>query len=101
MTSADDGTAKEKPTPDPTAWGQPIEDDRKRELQGMLDAWNAPGADHGDRRSPFDGVKLTGADVGWLAEQSGRDEVGRAPNLHLEGADLLGAHLRWANLGGA
>jgi uncharacterized protein YjbI with pentapeptide repeats len=82
---------------DEKRWGEPISPARQAELQEMLDAWHAPSADHGDRRSSFHGVQLTGADVGWLAEQSGRDATGRMPNLHLEGAVLREAHLESAN----
>jgi hypothetical protein len=45
MSNADG--APDEPTADPTAYGQPISADRQAELQGMLDTWNAPGADHG------------------------------------------------------
>src|SRR5579859_1845826 len=87
-------------------WGDPISDERRRELQDMLDAWNAPEADHGERKGPFDGTSLSGADVSWLAEQSGRHWSGAVPNLHLEGAllsqeHLAGADLREAHLEGA
>ena len=71
-------------------WGDPISEERQAELQGYFDRWAAE-TDHGERKGPFDaqqgtalGVRLTGADVSWLAEQSGRDEYGRVPNLHLE-----------------
>jgi uncharacterized protein YjbI with pentapeptide repeats len=46
-------------------------------------------------------VLLTGADLAWLAEQSGRDQNGHVPNLHLERAYLRGKHLEGANLLGA
>jgi hypothetical protein len=85
-------------------WGDPISAERQAELQGYLDRWAAE-TDHGERKGPFDaqqgtalGVRLTGADVSWLAEQSGRDEYGRVPNLHLEGAHLGDEHLEGANL---
>ena len=69
-------------------WGDPISAERQAELQGYLDRWEAE-TDHGTRKGPFDGVRLsdlrlTGADVSWLAEQSGRDQYGQVPNLHLE-----------------
>jgi hypothetical protein len=58
-------------------WGDEPSADRKRELQDMLDAWNAPDADHGDRKGPFDvrglasqerkRLQLGGASVFWLA----------------------------------
>ena len=49
-------------TPEPPApnWGDPISAECQAELQGMLDAWDAPGADHGDKKGPFAGVSLTG-----------------------------------------
>jgi hypothetical protein len=87
-------------------WGDPISAERQAELQGDLDRWAAE-TDHGERKGPFDwgqgevGVVLTGADVFWLAEQSGRDDSGWVPNLRLEGAHLFGAHLEWAYLAGA
>jgi hypothetical protein len=89
-------------------WGEPISAERQAELQAVLDAWNASGADHGGRPGPFavgrlaamlltalaadhgnqagpSAVRrLTGADVSWLAEQSGPSGLGQVPNLHLE-----------------
>jgi hypothetical protein len=66
----------------------PIGEERQAQLQGYLDRWAAE-TDHSERNGPFDrlgeaGVQLTGADVFWLAQQSGRDERGAMPNLHLE-----------------
>jgi hypothetical protein len=84
-------------------WGDPISEERQVELQGYLDRWQAE-TDHGQRKGPFDSGPgkpselLTGADVGWLAEQSGREDFGWLPNLHLEGANLRGAHLEGAHL---
>jgi hypothetical protein len=78
-------------------WGQPISVERQVELQGYLDRWEAE-TEHGNRRGPFDSVKLGRADVYWLAEQSGRDEEGRVPNLHLEWANLSTSHLEGADL---
>jgi uncharacterized protein YjbI with pentapeptide repeats len=99
----------QRPEEEATApkWGDPIGEERQRELQALLDGWNGPGADHGERKGPFDGgpghdgMLLTGADVFWLAERSERskyDEYLR--NLHLEGAGLTGAHLERAELRG-
>jgi hypothetical protein len=95
------------PSKPPDAYGQPIRAERQAKLQGYLDRW-AGETDHGERKGPFDKesgqdtrVYLTGADVSWLAEQSGRDEIGQVPNLHLEGAILYEAHLEGASLGGA
>jgi hypothetical protein len=81
-------------------WGDPISIERQVQLQGYLDRWWAAETDHGERKGPFDtdrlgeaGVQLTGADVFWLAAQSGRNERGAMPNLHVEGANLRYAHL--------
>jgi len=79
------------------AWGQPISEERQVELQGYLVRWQAE-KNHGVGKGPFDQVPLTGADVYWLAEQSGRDELGTVSNLHLEGASLRGAQLEDAIL---
>jgi hypothetical protein len=84
-------------------WGDPISDKREAELQGILNAWKAPRADHGDKKGPFagaggpSGVPLTGADVFWLAERV-REEGGHVPDLHLEEAWLVEAHLEGATL---
>ena len=91
----------EEPTSTPAhtdRWGDPISAERQAELQGLLDAWNAPGAYHGDRKGPFYDVLLTGADASWLAERSGRDGYGQVPNLHLEGVSIYQAHLEGAEL---
>ncbi|HEV2238193.1 MAG TPA: pentapeptide repeat-containing protein [Ktedonobacterales bacterium] len=90
-------SAQEPTPPDPTAYGQPITSERQAELQAILDAWDAE-TDHGERQGPFHGTALTGADASWLAEQSGRNEFGWVPNLHLEGAKLGEAHLERASL---
>jgi uncharacterized protein YjbI with pentapeptide repeats len=101
--------------PHPEAVGERWEDliskERQAELQGYLDRWAAE-TDHGERKGPFDkgpgahGVRLTGADVSWLAMQSGYNPAGFLDYLHLEGADLnslasKGAHLEGAILAGA
>ena len=65
------------------AWGQRISEERQAWLQGYLDRWAAE-THHGKRKGPFHGMMLSGADAFWLAEQSGRDEYGMVPNLHLE-----------------
>ncbi len=44
------------------AWGDDISEERQSELNAILDAWEAE-SDHGERRSPFDSVHLSGADV--------------------------------------
>jgi hypothetical protein len=79
------------------AWGQPINAQRQAELQGYVDRWQAE-TDHGGRKGPFDRIELAGADVYWLAEQSGRTGEGQVPNLHLEWANLSKAHLEGADL---
>jgi len=87
-------------------WGDPISEERQAELQGYLDRWAAE-TDHSAQRGPFDGglgkgsVRLSGADVSWLAKRSGGDKNGRVPDLHLEGAHLDEAHLEGAYLGRA
>ncbi|MGO8951435.1 MAG: pentapeptide repeat-containing protein [Ktedonobacterales bacterium] len=78
-------------------WGDPISAERRAELQGYLDRWEAV-TDHGARKGPFAEVELTGADVHWLAEQSGPDENSHVANLHLQYANLFRAHLVGANL---
>jgi hypothetical protein len=67
----------------------------------MLDAWNAPEAEHGHRAGPFHAVNLTGADVGWLAEQVRSSNDGFVPDLYLERAALTAAHLEQATLSDA
>ncbi len=93
--------AEQSTCPHPEAvgvrWGDPISDERKSELQGYLDRWQAE-TDHGERKGPFDDISLSGADVTWLAEQSGWDEYERVPNLHLEGANLAEIHLEGAKI---
>ena len=90
-------------------WGDPISEARQRALQGTLDTWNAPQADHGQRKGPFDDVYLSGADVFWLAEQIQDEQskrkvgneasaIGNVPHLHLEGAKLSTAQLKGAKL---
>jgi uncharacterized protein YjbI with pentapeptide repeats len=82
------------------AWGDDISEEREAELQVLFDRqreWAAqPEATRGE--SVFKGVKLTGADVGWLVGQSGVDKDFRVNHLHLEGANLREAHLEEASL---
>jgi len=80
----------------PDGYGQPISDERQRLLQQRLDAW-ATDASH-DLSGPFDSTALTGADVSWLVEWSGRATEGGASPLQLQGARLQGAHLERADL---
>ncbi len=77
--------------------GSPSARSGRPSLQAYLDKW-AVETDHGGRRGPFDGTRLTGAEASWLAEQSGREVNGFVPNLQLEGADLDNAHLEGASL---
>jgi hypothetical protein len=91
----------EEPTSAPAhtdRWGDPISAERQDQLQAILDAWNTPGAKHGDKKGPFDQMGLVGADIYWLAERSGRNQSYGVPDLHLEGADFTAAHLQGANL---
>src|SRR5262249_20401470 len=85
-------------------WGDNISEERQRELDAILAAWDAE-TDHGDRKGPFDrgphkfGVLLTGADVYWLTERAKRDASDELlVTLHLEGAFLIGAALEDADL---
>jgi len=79
------------------AWGDDISEERQRALDAILAAWDAE-TDHGERKGPFDSVRLTGADVSWLSERSEHPYHGGAPNLHLEGANLFKALLKGAKL---
>jgi uncharacterized protein YjbI with pentapeptide repeats len=83
-------------------WGDPISEERQAELRALFERqkeWVARSeAERGD--SPFQDVQLRGADVCWLAEQSGQVVYGIVPNLHLEGAILVGAHLEGASIVG-
>lgn len=106
-------------------WGQPIQDARKAELDALAErqrAWTAkPEANRGN--SEFKDVRLTGAEVFWLAvralaslapegdtvnaeatlrsnDQMRRGEI-NLPALHLAWADLFSAHLERAMLAGA
>lgn len=81
-------------------WGDPISVERQAELQARIDAWDASGANRNNRAGPFEKLKLTGADVYWLAE-SMRGEDGTVPTLNLSIADLEEAHLEGANLASA
>ncbi|MGO8946875.1 MAG: pentapeptide repeat-containing protein [Ktedonobacterales bacterium] len=75
-------------------WGDPISPERQGELQGYLDRWDKE-TDHGERKGPFAGVKLSGADVYWAARRAKRYDFSEA---HLEGAYLGRAHLNHAIL---
>ncbi len=94
------------------AWGQPINAERQAELQGYLDRWAAE-TDHGERKGPFEGIALTGADIFWLTggylgfkERFLREaQVLQSVSgfidfdlLHLGGADFRQAHLEGARL---
>ncbi len=100
-------------------WGDPISEERKAELEAVLQQWEGTAA-HGEQAVPFAGVRLSGADVFWLAvcalaggmeadaaalvaaEARLRDERRRfsldLSALHLEAAYLRAAHLEGASL---
>ncbi len=106
-------------------WGDEIPEERVRELEEMLRAWDAE-TDHGDRKGPFDsgpdkvGVQLTGADVFYLAARAlvgttttdgpiadvaaAREALMSDPDLRysldLSALQLAGAHLSRAQLAG-
>jgi uncharacterized protein YjbI with pentapeptide repeats len=88
-----------------TRWGDPISEERQAELKALADKqreWAAKSeAERGE--SPLNRWPLlTGADVFWLAEASGREwRNGPVPDLHLEGAFFNKVHLEGANLDGA
>lgn len=100
-------------------WGDPISVERKGELETLIARWEnsadredqAPDRDANDPQDPIAspmgplvGVRLTGADVFWLAarfraERSTLRLQGANLSLaNLEGADLAGAHLQGAIL---
>ncbi|HEX8995190.1 MAG TPA: pentapeptide repeat-containing protein [Ktedonobacterales bacterium] len=101
MTSGDRGIQLIECTHDEVEgkrWGDPISERRQAELQARLDAWNAPQAVQSTSKGPFDGERLTGADVFYLAmllNFQGPMLIGPLP---LEGADLSEAHLEGAVL---
>jgi hypothetical protein len=67
--SAPTGQQPQQLPPDPTAWGQPISDDRKAALDAIFERQRAWAAQPAETRgeSVFKGVALTSADVYWLA----------------------------------
>lgn len=95
------------------AWGESITKRRADELEAILHSWETE-QEHGERKGPFDGVELAGADVFWLAARAlagvGDEQaiIARVDellhdgpdlfDLHLEGADLAWAHLEGAHL---
>jgi uncharacterized protein YjbI with pentapeptide repeats len=97
------------------SWGESIGEQRQAELQALQQSWEQ---DHDDRRGPFAGVQLTGADVFWLAARTlagpkgnlsraeerlraaTQNEQARA-GLKLSGLNLQRADLRQARLQGA
>jgi uncharacterized protein YjbI with pentapeptide repeats len=96
-----DGKVGEEGMSDEQRYGDPLSLERQTELRALLDA--VAGTD-GPARPPFAGVRLTGADVSWLADLD-RQPNRTVPNLHLEGAVLFRAHLEdailpWAHLEG-
>jgi len=97
------------------AWGQPIGEERQADLQTLADQQREWAAKSEQERgeSDFRGVRLTGADVFWLATYAlagPSGELGAAgerlrverilslPDLLLEEADLGEAHLEGAAL---
>jgi hypothetical protein len=58
-----------EPRPIGEQWGEAISADRQVQLQGYLDRWEGE-AEHGDRNGPFHEVKLTGAEMFWLAART-------------------------------
>src|SRR5215469_9764377 len=105
------------------AWGDDISEERKAVLKARLYEWERE-SDHGERKGPFDGESLTGADVLWLAARmlADSDDAGELAEwakklqpqpenvevtlyllraLNLRGASLDYAHLERANLLGA
>jgi uncharacterized protein YjbI with pentapeptide repeats len=89
---------------DAQRYSDPLSPERQAELQALLDAWAAPaaegaeGAEPARRASPFTGMRLTGADVAWLAQPHRNPKNSTVPGLHLEGADLRLARLESADL---
>jgi hypothetical protein len=76
------------------SWGDNISKKRQRELDGYLAAWNAQGADHGGRNSPFDrsageylDLTLTGADVFYLAACAAVGTTVEYPSFAVEDED--------------
>lgn len=111
-TAAPAGPAPDEP-PLGERWGEFPTKERQEALEKQLQVWSKAGEYKG-RAGPFVGFILTGADVFWLAvieAGEGDATAGRKiltssavvdlPNLHLEGANLSGAHLQRAALVGA
>jgi uncharacterized protein YjbI with pentapeptide repeats len=101
--SARQADGDDSATPRADKWGDPISEGRQAELRALFEqqkAWVAqPEPTRGE--SVFRGVRLTGAEVYWLAMESAPNAIGDAPHLHLESADLSGAQLAGADLRGA
>lgn len=111
-------------TPTAEAWGDSISSTQAALLSQHLRRWKVERS-HSEHRGPFDGVRLTGADVFWLAGAALTQEIAglsqenaeqrlregmRDPEerdaliltqLHLEGAILTSAQLQGALLTGA
>jgi Pentapeptide repeats (8 copies) len=121
------GTAPAESTGAPPVsgrWGDPISEERQQELDALLQQWEQlSAAEQTERKGPFAGVRLTGADVFYLAARvlSGPDgdraavegqlrvaqddaSLRRTLDLsavHLEDATLNEAHLAGTNLDAA
>jgi hypothetical protein len=54
-----------------------ISEERQAELRGYLGQWAAE-TDYGERLGPRVGMKLSDADVSWLADRFGRESRGMA-----------------------
>lgn len=81
-------------------WNDHTSEERHRYLIEYVKSWQKLGP-VGNRKGPFDdgpaGVRLTGADVRWLADLD-RLSDGTVPELNLAGANLIGANLEGARL---
>jgi uncharacterized protein YjbI with pentapeptide repeats len=69
------------------AWGDAISAERASELEALLRRWEE-GSDRHDRAGPFARVRLTGADVFWLASRA-RSEISTGGAARTQQADSL------------
>src|SRR5579875_1473952 len=123
MAMSEETSTEQASQPTGEKWGDPIDEARKQALWARLHAWWEE-IDHDERKGPFAGVRLTGAEVFWLAvdvvaklrsctivqaEKQLRAAYGdsrmqlslRLSMLSLQGANLSGAQLERAVLGEA